>query len=101
VDYTLVDESSGEKQLEITITPPFSLIPKHTLETLGLPKKKYYGPSEVARAFGERPDVLHKKFLSGIYPEPKHHRPNGYRLLTPKEVLVLAEIKEKRRIGLF
>ncbi|MFO8241155.1 MAG: hypothetical protein R6T90_09185 [Dissulfuribacterales bacterium] len=54
----------------------------------------------MARALGERPDVLHKKFLSGIYPEPKHHRPNGYRRLTPKEVLVIADIREKRRIGL-
>ncbi len=65
VDSHLADKKHGEKQLEFIIKPPFPLVQKPTLKQLGLPRKKFYGPTEVAKAIGDHRDVMRKRLLAG------------------------------------
>ncbi|WP_144311490.1 hypothetical protein [Desulfonatronospira thiodismutans] len=95
---TLANNSSSPKHLEIVIKPPFWHLPKPILKSLGLPKKATYTPSEVAKALGDHIDVMRKRLLASIYPEPKLYKGKGHRRFTAREVLRMAEIKE--RIGL-
>jgi len=54
----------------------------------------------VTQILGENRNTLLKRLINGTYPEPKTRLRNGHRRFTADEVLLLAEIKEKLKIGL-
>ena len=99
-DSTLADQKNGIKYLSFGIKTPYPFFQKPTLESLGLKKKPFYSPAEIAKALGDHKDVLRKRILAGIYPEAKTKLGNGQRRFTPKEVLIMATIKEKIKAGI-
>ncbi len=99
-DSTLADQRYGVKYMSFGIKTPYPFIQKPTLESLGLGKKPFYTPAEVAKALGDHKDMLRKRILAGIYPDAQTKLGNGQRRFTPQEVLIMATIKEKIKAGI-
>lgn len=99
-DSTLADQETGMKYMLFGIKIPYPFFQKPSLKSLGLGKKTFYTPTEVAKALGDHKDVMRKRILAGIYPDAQSKLGNGQRRFTPEVVLIMATIKEKIKCGI-